>query len=194
MFFNIQDLEKRANIKSLTESFASYELSNLNKSFNDLKTYDIFLSHSYLDARYIKLIRDDLVNMGYSVYVDWIEDKFLNRLEVTSETAEQLRIRMKQSKCLFYATTENYQKSSWMPWELGYFDALKGKVAILPVKSKPDRSEQYNGTEYLGLYSYVTITENKSEKECLWVNNNKDEYIIFDKWLEGKKPYYRSEE
>ena len=192
MFFNIQDLEKRATSKSLTESFASYQLSSLSKSFNTSKTYDIFLSHSYLDAKYIKLIRDDLVKLGYSVYVDWIEDKSLNRSEVTSETAKKLRIRMKQSRCLFYVTTENYQKSSWMPWELGYFDALKEKVAILPVKSKPDSSEQYNGTEYLGLYSYITITPNKSQKECLWVNNNKDEYVIFDEWLEGKKPFVRS--
>ncbi|MDU1312479.1 MAG: TIR domain-containing protein [Clostridium septicum] len=191
MFFNIQDLEKRANSKSLTESFASYELSSLNKSFNSSKTYDIFLSHSYLDAKYIKLIRDDLVSLGYSVYVDWIEDKSLDRTQVTSETAEQLRIRMKQSKCLFYATTENYQKSSWMPWELGYFDALKDKVAILPVKSKPDSSEQYNGTEYLGLYSYITITKDTNQKECLWVNNNKDEYVVFNRWLEGEKPQFR---
>lgn len=191
MFFNIKDLEEKAYIEQLTESSAIYELNNFKKSFSSSKTYDIFLSHSYLDAKYIKIIRDEIENLGYSVYVDWIEDRFLNRSQVTSKTADQLRVRMKQSKCLFYVTTENSQKSNWMPWELGYFDALKDKVAILPIKNKPDDSEEYKGVEYLGLYSYITVGDDNSNKKCLWVNNNKNEYISFNSWLEGNKPYYR---
>jgi hypothetical protein len=189
MFFNIQDLEKRAQNQYLTESQAEVELSSLKKSFNSYKIYDIFLSHSFLDAKYVKLIRDDFIKMGYSVYVDWIEDKDLDRNNVTPKTAEQLRNRMKQSKSLFYATTENYQKSNWMPWELGYFDALKDRVAILPVKNKPDLSEEYKGVEYLGLYSYATVENNSKQQATIWINNNPSEYVSLNEWLEGKNPY-----
>lgn len=189
MFFNIQDLDKKAQIQNLTESYANFELSSLKKSLNSKEAYDIFLSHSFLDAKYIKLIRDELVGLGYSVYVDWIESPQLNRNEVTSKTAEELRKAMKKSKTLFFATTENYQKSNWMPWELGYFDALKNKVAILPVKTVPDSTEQYKGTEYLGLYSYVTITNNRSNELVIWINNNSEEYVSFAEWREGREPY-----
>ena len=40
-----------------------------------------------------------------------------------------------------------------MPWELGYFDALKQKVAILPLVNKSD--DEYKGQEYLGLYPCI---------------------------------------
>ena len=38
-----------------------------------------------------------------------------------------------------------------MPWELGYFDGLRGeKVGILPLLGSP--SQSWVGQEYLGLY------------------------------------------
>lgn len=40
---------------------------------------------------------------------------------------------MKQSKCLLFATTENYLNLKWMPWEIGYYDGFTGKVVILPI-------------------------------------------------------------
>ncbi len=61
----------------------------------------------------------------FSVYVDWIEDKQLDRKDVNVKTANLLRERMKQSKCLSYLTTKNITNSKWCPWELGYFDGLK---------------------------------------------------------------------
>lgn len=192
MFYNLQDLEKRAKSKNLSESGSIYKFASLEKSINSTQNFDIFLSHSYLDAKYIEIIREDLMELGYSVYVDWIVDKQLNRKEVTKETAGTLRQRMKQCKSLFYAITENYSNSKWMPWELGYFDALKHKVAILPVKKVPDTSEQYKGTEYLGLYHYVTVTKSKGGQEVVWINKNENEYASFNEWIEGKEPYLRT--
>ncbi|MFL0270086.1 TIR domain-containing protein [Candidatus Clostridium radicumherbarum] len=192
MFYNLLDLEKRAKSKSLTESASIYKFASIEKSINSTQSFDIFLSHSYLDAKYIEIIMEDLMDLGYSVYVDWVVDKQLNRKEVTKETAETLRQRMKQCRSLFYAITENYSNSKWMPWELGYFDALKQRVAILPVKNAPDTSEKYKGTEYLGLYHYVTLTRNKDGQEVVWVNKSEEVYISFDQWISGKEPYLRN--
>jgi hypothetical protein len=41
-----------------------------------------------------------------------------------------------------------------MPWELGYFDGLRGeRIAVMPLVEAAD--ESFRGQEYLGLYSLV---------------------------------------
>ncbi|TOP41857.1 toll-Interleukin receptor, partial [Vibrio parahaemolyticus] len=91
-------------------------------SFNKFRTYDIFLSHSSKDAELILGVKATLEDMGYSVYVDWVNDPQLDRSKVNESTAQLLRERMDASKSLFYVTTENAESSKWMPWECGYFD------------------------------------------------------------------------
>ena len=77
-----------------------------------------------------------------------------------------------------------------MPWELGYFDGLKGKVAILPIVDTPTFTEDYKGQEYLGLYYYVTKGNAKNENigETLWINKDEKTYIHLPAWLDGKQP------
>jgi len=152
------------------------------------QAFDIFLSHSYLDKDVIFGLNAELEKMGYTVYVDWIADDQLDRRKVTKETADTIRKRMKNSKCLFFATSANSQISKWMPWECGYFDGLKDKVAILPV-AKTSQST-YNGQEYLGLYPYVDkIKPQNGTNEILWINESTNTYTSFEKWLNGEKPY-----
>lgn len=116
--------------------------------------FDIFLSHSRLDAEIIAGVKSLLEARRLTVYVDWIEDPQLDRTHVTPKTAELLRIRMRHCKSLVFATSESSPDSKWMPWELGFFDGFKpGHVAILPlVKTTGAR---FAGQEYLGLYPYV---------------------------------------
>jgi len=78
----------------------------------------------------------------------------VSRDNVTSETADLLRKRMKQSKSLIYIATQNSTESKWMPWELGYFDGFSdGSVAVLPLLE--NSSSSFVGQEYLGLYPKV---------------------------------------
>src|SRR5947209_3205334 len=51
------------------------------------KSYDIFLSHSTNDAELVTGMKLTLEDLGYTVYVDWIEDPNLDRSNVTKETA-----------------------------------------------------------------------------------------------------------
>ena len=81
------------------------------------KEYDIFLSHSFDDAETIYILYTYLKSLGWSVYVDWIEDTQLDRQNVTRSTAELLRIQMKRSKTLIYASSSASKDSKWMPWE-----------------------------------------------------------------------------
>ena len=113
--------------------------------------FDIFLSHSFHDAEIIAGVARLIEQDGTSVYVDWRDDPLLDRSRVTPETAGRLRERMAHCRFLLYATSPNTTNSRWMPWELGYFDGLRGgKVGILPVVSR--MGETFVGQEYLGLY------------------------------------------
>lgn len=155
------------------------------------KIYDIFLSHSFSDAPLIAGLKLELEDLGYSVYVDWFTDPKLDRSKVTKDTANLLRTRMQNCKSLFYAFTDNASHSKWMPWELGYFDGIKQKAAVLPITGND--KEEYKGTEYVGIYYYITKELlDSTQKEILWVNESKNIYVRYDHWLkENIEPYKR---
>ena len=180
-------------LSGLSESYKAAEI--LQKAFKDqlslsnrTKVYDIFLSHSIKDKELVvgtKLILEDL---GYSVYIDWIEDPHMSRSTVTKETAELLQKRMQNCKSLFYAFSTNSGTSKWMPWECGYFDGIKnGKVAVLPISRTNDTS--FKGTEYLGLYYYITIQPSKAGPVRVYVRESDDSYTVYEDWMKGTKPY-----
>jgi len=157
-------------------------------------TFDVFLSHSYRDANSVGAeallrIKVLLEQHGLSVYVDWIVDRDIDRLRVTTETAARLRHRMDKSRCLLFATSTNSSESKWMPWELGYKDGSSKRVAILPVVDQ--RSTMFHGQEYLGLYPYVTRADYVHGVKKLWVEKSVGTYVLFDQWLRnGRQPYH----
>lgn len=152
------------------------------KNHSPYKVYDIFLSHSSKDAELVEGLKLKLEDLGLSVYVDWIEDPQLDREKVTLETAVTLQKRMRQSKSLIYAYSENGAQSRWMPWELGFFDGLKGLVSILPIVSQ-STSDRYVGAEFLGLYNYVVSGTN-----TMFVHKDATHYVFYTDWLRGFKP------
>ena len=151
-------------------------------AYTTAKTYDIFLSHSVRDAELILGMKGTLEDLGYSIYVDWIEDPQLDRSKVTPATAGKLRQRMNSSKSLFYVTTANSDASKWMPWECGYFDGKKEKAAIVPVQ-KSSTDNTFAGQEYLGLYPYVVKQANTKNREMLWVRKSSSRYTDYDTWV-----------
>jgi len=150
--------------------------------------FDIFLSHSYLDRDRIFGIKSELEKFNYSVYVDWEVDNDLNRNNVTRESADRIRERMKRCECLLYAISNNASQSKWMPWECGYFDGLKHKVAIIPVTKLG--YENFNRQEYLSLYPYLDKEKTNNGLLQLWINEHSDIYVNFNNWLtKGERPY-----
>lgn len=145
----------------------------------DHETFDIFLSHSYQDRDLIFALKEYLEDKGLTVYVDWIEDRSLDREAVDAETAQLLRKRMQQCSSLVFATSSNSTESRWMPWECGYFDGIKGKVAILPITD--EEQDSFEGQEYLGLYPYLDTTGNS-----IWVNKARSsDHREIQKWLKA---------
>ena len=76
--------------------------------------YDFFLSHSFLDAKVIDGIAVTLEDLGFSVYVDWREDPLMSRTNVTSSTANTIKLRMIRCSYMLYAFSENATTSKWV--------------------------------------------------------------------------------
>jgi hypothetical protein len=149
-------------------------------------TYDIFLSHSFLDKSEVKGLYLELTSYGYSVYVDWIVDPQLDRSNVTKASAELIRNRMKSSKSLLLAISTNADLSKWIPWELGFVDGNTNKCAIIPVSKERIPPKAFKGKEYLKLYPFIKKhpLENQT-KGSLWVIESEYKYSLFKKWFES---------
>lgn len=154
-FFTKAEARKAAQQAIGANRSAPDVLNDARKAYKEKDRFDIFLSHAITDAELVLGVKVLLEAQGLRVYVDWVDDKTLERDQVTEKTADVLRRRMRQSESLIYLATDNSSKSKWMPWELGYFDGFKnGDVAILPVLDKSDAP--FEGQEYLGLYPIIT--------------------------------------
>src|SRR5689334_21360086 len=124
-FFSEQQIRAKA------QSYKSSSYQRVTKSFGELvrqsspevplgTKFDIFLSHCFRDSELILGLTIGLKEFGYSVYVDWLVDPNLDRTNVNKSTADLLRKRMQDCKCLLYGATEAAESSRWMPWEVGY--------------------------------------------------------------------------
>ena len=186
--FTKNDLARVPIRKDLHES-SEMILVKAAKEFSKSKIYDIFITHSYSDADEILKLKQIIEEMNFTTYVDWIQDAQLDRSKVNKETADVLRHRMERCKSLFFVTSVNSQGSMWMPWELGYFDALKKqKVAVLPIL-ETSVTDEYKGQEYLGLYPYVTKDKPKDSSDItLWIHNDSNTYVSFRSWIDGENP------
>lgn len=175
---------------SAFESVGNQILNENTRMYQKGRNFDVFLSHSSLDRDEVLILIDLFNKCGYSVYVDWIFDKQLDRSNVTPQTAKTLRERMKQSRGLSYLATSNASQSKWCPWELGYFDGKSGnsRCCILPVLSSA--ASTYHGQEYLGLYPYLEYEQViNSDKFDFWVQEqNSDRYVSLRAWLLGHDP------
>lgn len=154
--------------------------------------YDIFLSHSYRDKETVLGLVEMLNKCNYTVYVDWIDDKQLDRSSVDTKTADLLRKRMSQCKCLMFLTSSNSTDSKWCPWELGYYDGYSKnrRCCIMPVLEYS--ADSFAGQEYLGLYPYIDYETSKGTgKYEFWVNSQKKsgEYVRLRDWINGKEPH-----
>lgn len=100
--------------------------------------YDIFLSHSSHDVPELLRLKSILNSKGYTVYIDWVNDReMLNRENQDENTWNVLYLRMNQSKCMLYIMTDNSIQSESTAKEVLYFKNKGKKVYYYqPVATK----------------------------------------------------------
>jgi TIR domain len=183
--FTSASLRERSIKKSLPEKEVL-----LTESSRIHQKFDIFLSHSFLDKDEVEGLYLILTGMGYSVYVDWIIDPNLDRKNVTKETAELIRKRMKSSTSLLFAISDKAEMSKWMPWELGFVDGNTSQCAIFPVSREQAAPSTFKRSEYLLLYPYIKKAAVDYLPE-IFVIESSNYYAPFEKWVRGNaKPSY----
>lgn len=136
------------------------------------KHFDVFLSHSSLDANMLLELKACLNSNGLNVYIDWMSDRSsLKRELLQKSTAEVLLKRMNASTTLLYVYTENSNKSCWMPWELGYFHGLGRKICVFV-------PEEIERPMYLNLYPDAIL-----EEGCFYVKDDDSKIELAD-WID----------
>lgn len=124
------------------------------------------------------------------MYVDWIIDPQLDRNNLTMETAEFIRNRLKHSKTLLFGISQNAIDSKWIPWELGYMDAHTQKCAVMPISRSSTPPQSFKGSEFLSLYPFVKKAKDIMDRDRLWVIASAYNYVIFDRWYKDNlQPY-----
>jgi uncharacterized protein YecE (DUF72 family) len=154
--------------------------------------FDIFLCHSFLDKEEVEGLYLELSRMGFTVYVDWIVDPQLERNNVTKESAELIRKRLRASKTLLLATSSNAELSKWMPWELGYVDGHTQLCALIPISRNNERITSFHRREYLTLYPYIEKPNDLAQfADKLWTVDTANTYVEFDNWIRGSQPTFK---
>ena len=117
--------------------------------------YDVFLSHRFRDREAVDALHHQIENdLGYTAYVDWKDDPGLDRTRVDRATAERFRQVMRYCRCLLFYARPQVDESTWMPWEIGFFDGRQGARRIAVYADDPKEFSS-GPQEYLDLYEVV---------------------------------------
>ncbi|WP_293957376.1 MULTISPECIES: TIR domain-containing protein [unclassified Sphingobacterium] len=184
-------LYEESYLKNLSKNQPLNESTRMFNESRNRTSFDIFLSHSFLDKEAVYGLYYELTNMGYSVYVDWIVDSDLDRTNVTKESARLIRKRLHSCKTLLLAISQNADLSKWIPWELGYVDGHTQLCALIPVVKSSDNKYTFDRKEYLLLYPFIKKIDSTNGAKKLWVADSNTKYIVFEDWINNKKLFER---
>lgn len=162
---------------TISEYSIKEQFKLITRSFDESKSYHIFLSHKYSDVPLIYGIIQLLKNDGYEIYIDWEDETLPDRSQVGVETALKIRKKFKACKSLIFIDSPTANESKWIPWEIGCFDGFKNKVAIFPIESNDNKIE-YNSREYIGLYPYIIDYNN-----ILYIKDNNSLFKPLKDWI-----------
>jgi len=118
----------------------------------------VFLSHSHQDNDIVGSVVEFLLTVGIYAYVDWLDPTMPQT--TSGETASKIKERIIQCERFVVLLTENSKESKWVPWELGFADAMKNNenISIFPVRRRSYTNDsEFNGLEYMQLYQRIAL-------------------------------------
>ncbi len=171
-----KELMTKRRIEKLASEYENYEEV---LSVSDPKDggFEVFVSHSSADNDFIRkvLLFLKYAKGGVNGYVDWQDSKLQHPTD--AQTAKRLKDRIRNSRKMIYVVTNDFPKSVWCSWELGFADRDKGvdNVAILAVKPNNGR---WKHNEYLQQYPWI-----RYENNLFHVVKPNGEIIPLHEWL-----------
>lgn len=182
MILSKQFLNDQIQKRAITENFL---YGNFFYNRKKLETYDVFISYSFRDQYYADKIVQLLEKCGYTVYIDY-NDNRLDRSNVSEYTAKQIVREMNKCKGLLHLYSPNASISKWCPWEVGIFSGMKNfKCANLPLTEK--QGEDFKKQEYLEIYPYVEYSRVRSTYgNEFFVHNGQYQYVTLKEWLNDR--------
>lgn len=122
-YFDIKDFAKITESDISEHNKLLEDVSKFTAQFDDGKI-NCFLSHSYEDRNLIERIKYTLEkDSELRVFVDWMEEPQRN----PNEAANRIKDALNRSHSVLIIKTENSMQSTWVPWEVGYFEALNSQ-------------------------------------------------------------------
>ena len=128
------------NSTNLNVSYRTYlniqEEYKKKKSSPSYKNFDVFLCHASKDIEEILKLKAYIKYFeNKDAYLCEVDDPQLDPSKANKKTAEILQNRMEHCNELYFVISRNSQKSTWMPWELGYFNGKKvyPKIYVYPI-------------------------------------------------------------
>lgn len=82
-------------------------------------------------------------------------------LHTSSETATNIKRRIRQCDKFILLATNGAVESKWCNWELGFADACKYKqhIAVFPIKPPGSFDYFYKGIEYISIYPHIVFSD-----------------------------------
>ena len=109
-----------------------------NDSIQNKKSFDYFISHSFLDNELVKKIVKEMNKLNLHIYCDWFNDTdFLKRKYASKYTRIILKKRLEQSRKVLFIKTHNTNNESnnffskWIKMEILYANKLKKEIEYI---------------------------------------------------------------
>ena len=130
---------------------ASTRLSSVDVLFEKRAAHksSAFLCHSHKDEELVKGLIVIFKEAGVDLYIDWQDHSMPE--QPNAETARKIQERIKSANIFLFLATANSKTSRWCPWEIGFADATRKGIYIIPTS---DSTGTY-GNEYLQLYPNI---------------------------------------
>ena len=107
-----------------------YRLNNAKEQ--RIKTYDYFVSHSYMDKDVVQHVISHENTLGNNVYCDWIsDDDYLKRNLLCEATLNVVKKRIEQSSAILFVESDHSLDSIWCKFELNYALSLGKDIFII---------------------------------------------------------------
>lgn len=159
----LTDNEIDLSIFNLEPSKFKNQLDDLKSRKLSFKKGVVFLSHSYKDWEIVKRIAVAFILKGYDPFLDWLDNRLINRNRINREGVEIIKEKIEKSSMFVYIASKGHGISKWMPWELGISYGLRNEMYILPTNESEVRGG-YKGQEYLAIHDHLVFSEEVFKK------------------------------